>query len=410
MNDRYFYELELENVRSFKDKTTIEFHDRAEKPKPCQWNIIIGDNGTGKTTILRALSLLDNSQREIIFNFNTNYFYRDVTKKDKIFIKFICKDSNGTMISSQIEDFSFINIISLFSLNVYGYGATRKMGTRTISASDYGHRQNLWLEDELPHADNWLLEAAYKSNKKFKERVEILKKLFKNEISDIKKKTDPATGSIEFKYKTEYNWVKLDDMSLGFRSLAAWVANFVRGLEIAYPNSANFLEEPAILLLDEIDLHMHPKFQRHLLKFLGETFPKTQFIVTAHSPLIVQAAADVIIEETKDNALSKKVNLVLLKRNRNKVEVNNEPEIIQNWRLDQIVASDLFDLESARPIETERLMAEKQAILANYQRTKKDEQRLSDIEKLLGNVPYGKDKYEVIANDILQKIAQIISK
>ncbi len=408
MNDRYFYELELENVRSFKDRTTIEFHDRAEKPKPCQWNIIIGDNGTGKTTILRALSLLDDSQRESVFNFSANYFYRDVTKKAKPFIKFVCADSNGTMISTQIEDFSFINIMSLLSLKVYGYGATRKMGTRTISSSDYGHSQNLWLEDELPHADNWLLEAVYKGNKKFKERVEILKKLFKNEISDIQKKSDSATGTLNFRYKSDYNWVNLDDMSLGFRSLAAWIANFARGLEMAYPNSKNFLEEPAILLLDEIDLHMHPKFQRHLLKFLGETFPKTQFIVTAHSPLIVQAAADVVVDKKNDGSLSKKVNLVLLKKNGNSIVANNEPEITQNWRIDQIAASDLFVF--ARPIVTEQLMAEKQAILANHKRTKNDEQRLKDIDLLLGNIPYGKDKYEVIANDILQKITQIISK
>jgi AAA domain, putative AbiEii toxin, Type IV TA system len=42
--------------------------------------------------------------------------------------------------------------------------------------------------------------------------------------------------------------------------------------------------EPAIVLVDEIDLHLHPKWQRQLIGFLTERFPNTQFIVTAHSP------------------------------------------------------------------------------------------------------------------------------
>ena len=94
-----------------------------------------------------------------------------------------------------------------------------------------------------------------------------------------------------------------------------------------------------------------------------------------------------------------------MKRNENKVEVNNEPEVIQNWRLDQIVASDLFDLESARPIETERLMTEKQAILAKHDKTSKNLRRVKEIDEQLGNIPY-----QDVAQDILLKIAKIIEK
>lgn len=54
----------------------------------------------------------------------------------------------------------------------------------------------------------------------------------------------------------------------------------------------NRLADPAVVLVDEIDLHLHPIWQRRLIGFLSERFPNTQFIVTAHSPLIVQAASD----------------------------------------------------------------------------------------------------------------------
>lgn len=59
-----------------------------------------------------------------------------------------------------------------------------------------------------------------------------------------------------------------------------------------YDEKPDALEKPAVVLVDEIDLHMHPKFQRKLFDFLTTKFPNTQFIVTAHSPLIVQASTN----------------------------------------------------------------------------------------------------------------------
>ena len=59
-------------------------------------------------------------------------------------------------------------------------------------------------------------------------------------------------------------------------------------------------------LVDEIDLHLHPKWQREIIGFLTQRFPNTQFIATAHSPLVVQAAEDanvVLLKRTGDHVL-----------------------------------------------------------------------------------------------------------
>ncbi len=72
--------------------------------------------------------------------------------------------------------------------------------------------------------------------------------------------------------------------------MIAWVIDFASRMVDRYPDSPDPLAEPAVVLVDEIDLHLHPKWQRELIGFLTERFPNTQFIVTAHSPLIVQAA------------------------------------------------------------------------------------------------------------------------
>ncbi len=98
-----------------------------------------------------------------------------------------------------------------------------------------------------------------------------------------------------------------------------------------YPDSENPLHEPAIVLVDEIDLHLHPEWQREIISFLKEKFPRTQFIVTTHSPLIVQSAED--------------INLVLLKKEENHVVIE-QPKLktYRGWTVEEIL-SELMGLD-----------------------------------------------------------------
>ena len=111
-----------------------------------------------------------------------------------------------------------------------------------------------------------------------------------------------------------------------------------------YPNSDNPLKEPAIILIDEIDLHLHPKWQRTVIDKLSQHFPKAQFIATSHSPLIVQAALD------------KKANIVVCRKEGDKVVIDNNPDEVKGWRIDQILTSDLFELSSSKSISFEQLL------------------------------------------------------
>ncbi len=110
-------------------------------------------------------------------------------------------------------------------------------------------------------------------------------------------------------YKDE--WVSLRDLSLGYQTLIAWMVDLAHRLFERYPDCDNPLEQPAIVLVDEIDLHLHPKWQRTVISRLTRIFKQTQFIVTAHSPLIVQSAP-------------KDANIVLLKREGDQVVIHND--------------------------------------------------------------------------------------
>jgi predicted ATP-binding protein involved in virulence len=265
---------------------------------------------------------------------------------------------------------------------------------------------------ELPNAEEWLLQTdhAAKSGKtNAQNRVDQIKHVLANPDSGILPDVDDLrfaeqegdTSPPRVEFHTPYGWVTIDKLSLGYRTMIAWVVDLARWLFDRYPESDNPLAEPAVCLVDEIDLHLHPKWQRKIIDFLSERFPNTQFIVTAHSPLVVQAAQD--------------ANIALLRRvevgdGDDHVEIHNDMEPVGNLRVDQILTSDLYGLESARPPQLDRLLEEREEILSKSELTDADEKRLSEIEEEVGDLPSGETKEQREAMDFIENVADRLEK
>jgi len=79
--------------------------------------------------------------------------------------------------------------------------------------------------------------------------------------------------------------LEVDQLSDGERSVLALVGDLARRLAMA--RSDNALAHPAIVLIDEIELHLHPGLQRDVIASLRRTFPAVQFILTTHSPFVL---------------------------------------------------------------------------------------------------------------------------
>jgi predicted ATP-binding protein involved in virulence len=86
-----------------------------------------------------------------------------------------------------------------------------------------------------------------------------------------------------------FDRLDVTQMSSGEKMIFAMVADISKRLILANPDLDNPLEGKGIVLIDEIDLHLHPKWQRRVLVKLREIFPKLQFIVTTHSPFVLQS-------------------------------------------------------------------------------------------------------------------------
>lgn len=173
----------------------------------------------------------------------------------------------------------------------------------------------------------------------------------------------------------------ISELSDGYRSMLALAADLLRRLDEAFDNPDDWIDSSGriiaegVVLIDELDAHLHPTWQREIGFWLKEQFPNMQFIVTTHSPFISQAAdTDGIFVLRKQPLTS------------DRVEVSQDFPTVRGWRAEQILNA-LFSLNELRDPETERKMrrhAELQAkVAAGAQLTLFEGPELADLKDWL---------------------------
>nr|WED67545.1 AAA family ATPase [Pectobacterium colocasium] len=93
-------------------------------------------------------------------------------------------------------------------------------------------------------------------------------------------------------------------LSQGEKSLMALVGDIARRLAIMNPALDNPLHGQGVILIDEVDMHLHPSWQRSIIERLTTTFPQCQFILTTHSPLVISDSKDVLVYLLDDGKLT----------------------------------------------------------------------------------------------------------
>lgn len=187
------------------------------------------------------------------------------------------------------------------------------------------------------------------------------------------KRIDGLPNPDGLSFKTYSGEVGVSSMSLGYQTTLAWTSDLAWRLYKNYPESDKPLEEPAIVLIDELDIHLHPSWQLRIMDDLSEVFPNVQFIATSHSPLLVQS--------------SSKTNFAVIQKYKDEVVITNDPVVVKTWRVDQILNSELFGIKTSRDSKTERLVMEKYRILDKRKRTPEDEEKLSKINEEILKLP-----------------------
>ena len=330
----YIQQIGIINIRSIPNLNwEITLHECAG------WHVIIGDNGAGKSSLLRAVALvLIGLNQAAALRQNWNDWLTQGESEGEIFLNLLY-DSNFDVTSQENQLDWYCNAPVLMQLKrdakdnviiepqeVDGFEAKRFLWRKNPGwfSAAYGPYRRF-------KGGNQDYEKLYESNPKlaahlsvFGEDVALTECLKWLQDLQFKKLEGDPQGNLLDSVKEFVNQsgflphqahlenvssrgvefidgngcrLPVEDLSDGYRSILSLTFELIRQLARVYgyqsifdPHDPTKIIPPGVVLIDEIDAHLHPTWQRKIGIWFREHFPNLQFIVTTHSPLICQAA------------------------------------------------------------------------------------------------------------------------
>lgn len=342
--------LRLRNIQCF-DEITIEFTLNTMSNSPRRCSLILGDNGLGKTLILKAIAIcmlglkdvnampeinphkLLRSQKtegeiEALFEFSIDEGASKIEKLDlSVGLKLSTHENNIAYLENGNMKFakknSALHLDELKKVQSFnggflcGYGVHRALRKIDDELEKDYQKNNFHIQSLFkpiyylanPENVRKILLRKYqvsKSTDKDQIKSQILRSVLLKTIADLKIDIDGENPSIG--YKDNKN-LDIEELSDGVNSIMGLVTHLVQqGFNIAYSPEESFKMPRGIVLIDEIDLHLHPKWQETCLSSLIDCFPTIQFIVTTHSPIVIRSVPDYkVMALEQSNKTNKKI-------------------------------------------------------------------------------------------------------
>lgn len=329
-------------------------------PKGCRWIFITGENGSGKTSIMRALAtgLIGNNDHdeEVAKDypaFSVEIGLERVDTVETSLIQSIDDHKNGKMLPRGLAVYGPVRLLTQGSLDKHfkksdeahishqtTYGLFNPIGIlRDISGENVlGARPKeyqLTLDNFIENiADNLsiILPNVYKVDIRAKDKGHEIFYYQGDENTSLQKDPTP-----------------FHKLPSGTRNFAALILDMLLRFSEKQDRVTDLSDFVGIVLIDEIDLHLHPKLQREIVIQLADTFPHIQFIVTTHSPIPLLGAPknSVFINVFKDE--NERICA-------EKLDID-----ITNWLPNSILTSPLFgfdELINANHVSGEKLNTE----------------------------------------------------
>ncbi|MFO0660440.1 MAG: AAA family ATPase [Polyangiaceae bacterium] len=335
----YITSLSVDNIKLLANQT---FSFTRADGSPRMWTVLIGDNGLCKTTILQAIALITSGEkvasalvpnaRELVrfensgnrASISATFLARGVSEEARALTASrpslaVESDRYDFVADEPARVFDLIRGKRLGGFFVAGYG----VGRSVAKPGEVGVPQD-FTRDRIeglfdPHHRLISLEFAKLNNntQPFSRVLTFFRRLHDIFEGNSEEETllpsrprmafgrfEPGTGPGDFRFAFDGQPFaqRAGQLSQGYRSTIAWISDLI-GQAMFEAGGFRELGEPAleelegVVLLDEIDLHLHPTWQRRFVPVLKRLFPKLQFIVTTHSPLVLTGfEQDEIIE------------------------------------------------------------------------------------------------------------------
>lgn len=302
----YIKSINIKNFYSIKDINLENLDDKKEI-------YILGENGDGKSLFLQALTVgLKGVEEGDVFN---------LVKSQKDY-EFKIEDSNNNIYDSKDKE----NVYK----NLFAYGANRNNNCQ-MKEDESGYLTIFNSSWDLKNPIEWLkyLDHSEKSGKTNIVSVEMAKKLL-NGLLDKDVEIDISPETVIFKERGSL--VTFEQLSAGYKGVITIIADLLVRLSENQPNVSSIHEFKGIVLIDEVELHLHPKWKYNFVKRLRDIFPKIQFIMTTHSPTVLLGA-------------SKEAVFYKIYKEDGEVKISNQMAN-EGYTNNSLISSPLFDLET----------------------------------------------------------------
>ncbi len=328
----YLRKVHIENIRSI-----AKLDWEIPKGKEAGWHVVIGDNGSGKTTFMRAAALaLIGDQEAIALREGWREWVRNGEDTGLVEVELISRSGSvesyaiglsreskfpwtitnddwldvqdDTELDGDFDDSFWDSPIGTVGEFSAAYGPFRRFSggdqdSQEIFQNNPRLGAHLSIFDEkfaLTEALKWLHDLDYRKAKQQPEGelLDRVKAFVSQEgfLPHHAKLTDISPDAVVFT-DGDGKQVPIEELSDGYRSILSMTFELIRQMSAVFKPEQIFSTDdsskiiaPGVVLIDEVDAHLHPTWQRRIGLWFREHFPNIQFIVTTHSPLVCQAA------------------------------------------------------------------------------------------------------------------------
>ena len=408
--------IHLKNVKCFSD-IDLSFED--ENGDIRKWTLLLAENGMGKSTLLKAIALVTGGSDAITdllgepsdwIRYKTHgceisaVLVTNEKEERKINLRIEPEDTRADVIVKNKESLAWLDD-ALNQKNrdyfVLGFGASRHLNaanSRRTKTSEYTNKRaqrvaTLFNPDATTKPiDAWAMDLDYIGNGT---ALETVRKVLSNLLPEIKfYDIDKQKGHLLF--DTPDGIVPLHCLSDGYLAMAAWIGDLLFQVsEISDNSQEKPLTAKGLLLIDEIDLHLHPKLQRQLLSLLKKWLPNFQFVATTHSPMAAQQAGE--------------GELHYLRRERRKIHLYPFSGAPNTLLLHQLIMSPAFGVDTDESKEVEDMKHRYRYLRDKADLSAKEQAELDKLTTAITELPLGGRSSMILSEEheqLLRKIEQ----
>jgi predicted ATP-binding protein involved in virulence len=392
----FLKKISLRNLRSLKDiELSFTSQDSNQVRK---WTLLLGENGSGKSTLLKGIGLLlagSEALSEIMGK--PDQWIRVGAKAADLEAVVVTNEGNERSIhlrldrKNDIADVVRNNHAGLSQLDqalkhtprnylTVGYGVSRRLSLSSSSTratvSSFNSRRSASLaslfnsDATMNSLETWAMDLHYRRGKT---GLGVVQKALDKLLPDISfRGIDRRNRKLMF--NTPDGPISLAFLSDGYQNVAAWCGDLLFRITETFNDYKNPLSARGVLLLDEIDLHLHPVWQRQLRSYLTDKLPNFQIVATTHSALTAQQAS--------------KHELFVVKRNSRKIPTlipyDGDP---QKLMIHQLLLSEAFGLPTLDSPQIQEKKNAYKTLESKPKLTRSEKQKLNELKVDLADMP-----------------------